>query len=418
MIGQTIKHFRIEEEIGQGGMARVYKAWDSVLNRYVAVKALTPETRAATGDHPSDEYDRVLHEARAASRLDHPNIAPVYEVFSHDSRSYMVMQLVSGPSLRERLRRGPVPLAEAVQIMLSIARGLAEAHRMGVLHRDIKPENVLLTDRGDVKITDFGLARIAQVDQATIATGTIRGTPAYMPPELLSGLDPDARGDVFSAGVLFYEMLAGSHPFQKPHQAGVLNAILNEDPPNLSSVRPDVSPELSKVVRKMMQKEPEDRYADGAELLTALEAEVGVTPLNPLGGAPPARRRTAWTRPRFLVPAVAVLTLFVIMALYPWPEPAATRIMLSGRVTDPAREPVEGALVTIDGHSFLARTTSNGGFRGEIVDASENEAVLLRVAHDRYYTETRWVSLGSDVIDTLSFSLKPLARDAEGHPRR
>lgn len=405
MIGQTIKHFRFDEEIGQGGMARVYKAWDSVLNRFVAVKVLSPESRNSGPDSASEEYELVLHEARAASRLDHPNIAPVYEVFSHESRAFMVMQLVAGPSLRERLRQGILPLPEAIQIMLSITRGIAEAHRMGVLHRDIKPENVMLTERGEVKITDFGLARIAHVDRSTI-TGTIRGTPAYIPPELLSGLSPDARGDVFSAGVLFYEMLAGRHPFSAPHQAGTLNAILNEDPPVLTEARAGVPVEISKVVRRMMEKEPERRFENGQELLAALEAAVGITPLDPLARPVPKRRK--WLPPRFFLPVAAGLALIAVVIANHWPGNAPLRMMLSGRVADSENRSVEGAQITIDGHSFLARTTSDGGFRGEVVDAMPEEAVLLRISHDLYSTETRWVSLTSNGIDSLSFSLKRL----------
>ncbi len=405
MIGRTVRHFRFDEEIGQGGMARVYKAWDSVLNRFVAVKVLSPAAGPKTGgDSASDEYALVLHEARAASRLDHPNIAPVYEVFAEDSRAFMVMQLVAGPTLRERLRRGEIPLPEAVQILLSIARGLAEAHRMNVLHRDIKPENVLLTERGEVKITDFGLARIAHVDRSTI-TGSIRGTPAYMPPELLAGLDPDARGDIFSAGVLFHELLTGRHPFSAPHQAGTLNAILNEDPPHVSDLRPEVSVEVSKVIHRMMEKDPEHRYADGQGLLDALEEAVGITPLNPRAPMPVTRRRIGR---RLLLPAAAVLFLLAILTARDWPGSGPTRIMLSGRVTDTDSRPVEGARVTIDGHSFLARTTSNGGFRGDVIDAMKDEAVLMRISHERHITETRWVTLTSGSIDTLSFRLKPL----------
>jgi serine/threonine protein kinase len=407
MIGTTVDHFEIIEELGRGGMARVYKAWDSVLNRHVALKVLN----AGTGPADVSDYDQVLHEARAASRLDHPNIAPVYEVRSAHDRTFLVMQLVDGPSLRQKLAGGILPVEEARRLALCIARGLAEAHRAGVLHRDVKPENVLLTERGEVKLTDFGLAKVMTADSQT-ATGVIRGTPGYMPPEVLSGEPPDARADVFSAGVLFYELFSGKNPFMtSPHAALVLNAILTEHPPFLADVRPEVPEALARIIHRAMEKDPSRRYADAGELLQALEEEDDEATRSPSGYRKLQREstRSARTFERRIRWGMGVVLAAVVVAgvlEFTGNRKTSGRFVVSGIVRDLDSQPVMGARVTVDGHSFMARTSSDGRFWGELVDGLPGESVLLRVSHDRYSTVTQWMALDGDRADTLNFSLQ------------
>ncbi|TPW06600.1 MAG: serine/threonine protein kinase [bacterium] len=272
MIGEVVGHFEIQSELGRGGMARVFKAWDRVLNRHVAIKVLNAVPKEGLLAPGASEYTRILHEARAASRLDHPNIATVYQVFTTEAQAYLVMQMVDGPSLRQKLQAGPVPLDEGRRIAVAIARGLAEAHRSGVLHRDIKPENILLTERGEVKLTDFGIARVGPVDTGTVTT-TIHGTPGYLPPEVLNGARHDTRSDVYSAGLTMYETLAGGHPFARPTTAATLVAILTEEAPPLSEVQPGVPVSLSRLIMRAMARDPGDRFQDAGEFQASLETE-------------------------------------------------------------------------------------------------------------------------------------------------
>ncbi|HEX7878703.1 MAG TPA: protein kinase [Candidatus Eisenbacteria bacterium] len=411
MIGEVVGHFEIQSELGRGGMARVFKAWDRVLNRHVAIKVLnaTPgEGPFAPGD---SDYARILHEARAASRLDHPNIAPVHQVFTVGQRAFLVMQLVNGPSLRQRLHAGPLALDEGRRIAVAIARGLSEAHRCGVLHRDIKPENILLTDRGEVKLTDFGIARVAALDTGTV-TATIHGTPGYLPPEVLNGAPHDARGDVYSAGLTIYETMAGGHPYARATTAATLAAVLTEDAPPLSEVQPGIPPSLSRLVMRAMAREPAERFENASDLLASLEGESPVEWIPSPSGSIRAVPRVGLKRPLWqlaLIPAVilAIITAAGLMWRSSRPTAAATPVVL-GQVVGPTGQPVSGALVTIDGHLFQARTSSDGRFHGEVLDGTAGEQMLLRVSHDRFITHTHWIELNAASKESLEIDLVPV----------
>ncbi len=258
--------YRIIERLGGGGMGVVYRARDERLERDVALKFLPPHLSA---DQAAKK--RFLVEARAAAALEHPNICTVHEIAdTDDGQVYIVMACYDGETLDRRIARGPVAVGDAIHVASQIARGLAKAHERGIVHRDIKPANVAITADGLVKILDFGIAKLADV-AVTQTIGAV-GTLAYMSPEQAFGETVDHRTDVWSLGVVLYEMLSGVRPFRGPGEQAVLYAVLAAEPEPLSRLQPGVPGELDAVVRRALAKKPADRFASAAELLAALEA--------------------------------------------------------------------------------------------------------------------------------------------------
>jgi len=298
LAGQVISHFRILEPVGRGGMGVVYKAEDTHLNRIVALKFLSPEL---TRDPAAKE--RFLYEARAASSLDHPNICTIHEVGeSADGRLYLAMPYYEGETLRERIERGPLPLTEALHLAVQAARGLACAHESGVMHQDIKPANLMITRQGQVKILDFGLAKLLGEAALTRPLSAL-GTPSYMSPEQARGIETDHRTDLWSLGVVLYQMLTGRLPFQGDTPHSILLALTQSSPPPLG--RDDLPEEVERVVGRALAKDPRARYQDANELIAALQ-ELDPEPLAPLR---PRRRR--WM-------AVAALGLLPLLAGLVW----------------------------------------------------------------------------------------------------
>jgi eukaryotic-like serine/threonine-protein kinase len=257
MIGQTISHYKILSKLGEGGMGVVYKAEDRKLHRFVALKFLPPEL---TRDQEAKE--RFVQEAQAASALDHPNICNIHEIDeTEDGQMFICMAQYDGESLKSKIARGPLDLDEAVDIAAQVSQGLARAHERGIVHRDVKPANVMVTGEGVVKILDFGVAKLGGHTRLT-KTGTTVGTAAYMSPEQARGEDVDHRADIWSLGVLLYEMVAGRLPFGGEHEQAVLYMILNQDPSPLAALRPDVPEGLQRVVDKTLEKDRANRYQD------------------------------------------------------------------------------------------------------------------------------------------------------------
>ena len=292
MVGWTISHYRITEKLGEGGMGVVYKAEDTKLDRPVALKFLAPHLlRDAEG------RKRFEREAKAAAKLDHPNICTVYEIDEVDGRTFIVMAFLEGRLLSERIQEGPLKLTEALSIAIQMAEGLEAAHEKGIRHRDIKPDNVMLTSgsRGLVKLMDFGLAQLAAADSKLTREGTTLGTCAYMSPEQTTGEEVDARTDVWASGCVLYEMLAGNLPFRGHYQQAIVYSILNEDPEllGISSI------EVEAVIRRCLAKKPEERYRDGQALREALQ-EIHGSPRTSTAKAPVAPSE---------VPSVAVLPI-------------------------------------------------------------------------------------------------------------
>ena len=260
MIGKTISHYRIIEKIGAGGMGVVYKAEDTKLKRVVALKFLPPEM---TRDEEAKE--RFIQEAQAAAALDHPNICTVYEINETDGQTYIAMAYIEGQSLKEKIASGPLKTDEALDIAIQVAEGLKAAHIRGIVHCDIKPANIMLMEKGQAKITDFGLAKLEWGVDLT-KTATIMGTVAYMSPEQAQGEKVDHRTDIWSMGCVLYEMLAGNRPFKSQHGQVALYSILNDELEPLSKYRPDISTELERIIIKMLAKNPDERYQHVDEL--------------------------------------------------------------------------------------------------------------------------------------------------------
>lgn len=264
MIGSTISHYRILEKLGEGGMGVVYKAQDTRLERLVALKFLPLDLSEAP-----EAKQRFITEARAASALNHPNVATVYDIGEVDMHSFIAMELVEGDSLRTKLRAEWISIEDVKSLALQIAEGLQAAHAKGIVHRDIKPENLLLTSAGHIKIMDFGVAKLGDGIGVT-RTGASVGTLAYMSPEQLVGDDVDHRTDLWSFGVVLYEMLARELPFRRGSEAAAIYEILNKDPAPLDTHRPDVPPTLRSVVSQLLQKDRALRPGSASEVIARL----------------------------------------------------------------------------------------------------------------------------------------------------
>ncbi|MDQ3014008.1 MAG: serine/threonine-protein kinase, partial [Acidobacteriota bacterium] len=317
MIGETISHYRILERLGTGGMGEVYKAEDTRLHRPVALKMmLSPSAKDGQGDGQNQQMRaRFLREAQAASALNHPNIATIYGIdeFTRNGESYsfIVMEYVPGSTLKQAaMAPQSFTLAETVEIIEQIADGLAEAHDHGIVHRDIKPSNIILSTAGlsatglsttgsghhRVKLLDFGVAKfnpllsspfgendntasLYQTEVMKTSPGTVLGTFAYMSPEQALGKDVDGRSDIFSLGVLFYELLAGRLPFTGASMPATINAISHADPAPISNFNPQITADLERIVHWMLEKEPSRRYPTMRNLLTDLAAAKQGLPL-------------------------------------------------------------------------------------------------------------------------------------------
>jgi serine/threonine protein kinase len=253
MIGKTISHYRILEQLGGGGMGIVYRAEDVKLKRPVALKFLSPQL-----SFDQEAKRRFIHEAQAASALDHPNICTIYEIDeAEDGQMFIAMAYYEGETLKKKISH--LGIAEGIKFAIQIAQGLAQAHKNGIVHRDIKPANVMITNDGLVKIVDFGLAKLVGTSRVTKA-GTTMGTPLYMSPEQIKGSEVDHRSDIWSFGVVLYEMFVGQPPFAGDYEQAILYAIVYQDPPQPSEINPQIPASLERIIRKALQKRAEDRF--------------------------------------------------------------------------------------------------------------------------------------------------------------
>ncbi len=309
-IGKTISHYRIIEKLGQGGMGEVFLAHDTSLDRRIAIKFLPDEVV-----DQSQARKRFLREAKAAAAIDHPFICHIYETGETDGRTFIAMEYVAGETLAARLARGPMPLKQALQTVSEISEALEEAHEQGIVHRDLKPSNIMLTPQGHVKVMDFGLAKqvfSARTPQGqestetfTTQSGTLVGTLGYMSPEQARGEEVDARSDIFSLGVVFYETLSGKHPFKRASQVETLSAILRDPPPPLQMEAARAPAALSNIITKALAKNTAERYQSAREIARDLQdLKEQVLP----------RKRTAWMA--WAVAAAALIVLGSVIVYY------------------------------------------------------------------------------------------------------
>ena len=306
--GTTVGRYQIQSLLGSGGMGEVYKALDATLGRPVALKVLRRELSV-----DPERLSRFLHEARAASALNHPNILTIHEVGDHDASRFLVSEFVEGETVRQRLERGSLTLREILDIGIQTASALAAAHAASIVHRDIKPDNLMLRPDGYIKVLDFGVATFARpaagstdamvTMAAAVETspGTIIGTIAYMSPEQARGLPVDGRSDCYSLGVVLYELVTGRAPFAAPTTSDLLVAILEREPPSLRLAARALPPQLEWIIEKALEKDPNLRYQTIADLrvdLQRLKAALEVRPPDRPGARHRWRRRRCAARAR------------------------------------------------------------------------------------------------------------------------
>lgn len=352
VIGQTVSHYRILSKLGEGGMGTVYVAEDTLLGRRVAIKSL--KIAAVPGQRHF--RTRFLREARAASVLNHPHIATVHDFGeTEDGQPYLVMELIDGRSLSELLREDPLPVERAVGIVKQVTEAIAEAHRHGIVHRDIKPSNVVLNQRNEVKVLDFGLAKQTEPDDAATLgegasithtlEGVIIGTPSYLSPEQALGMPVDRRSDIFSIGSVLYECLTGTPAFSGKSLGEIVAQVIRDDPPPPSQINPRVPPDLDRITLKALAKKTEARYQTAEELLADLnpvEFKTTVPKHKSIGtrlrssvARWPSSQKSARTAV-LVFSALTLLTLISVLGIYVWrsrahePSPEAKRLYNSG----------------------------------------------------------------------------------------
>jgi TolB-like protein/lipoprotein NlpI len=337
MLGKTISHYKILEKLGEGGMGAVYKAQDTKLDRLVALKFLPKHLLC-----DEEAKQRFEQEAKAASALDHPNIATIYEIDEVGGECFISMTYIEGNCLKELIKANTFSIEEILNIAIQIAEGLNAAHRRGIVHRDIKPDNLMLSNDGLVKIFDFGLAKLKGVSGLTRIGSTV-GTLAYMSPEQAQGIELDRRSDIFSFGVVLYEMITGQLPFKGEHEAAIIYSVLNEAPEPLGRYRANIPEGLQRIIDKILEKDREKRYQQIDELRADLKR------LSRATGSPIKRQ----------LPSIAVL---------PFTDLSADKEQ--EYFCDGMAEEIINALTQVEGLRVVARTSAFS-FRGKEIDIRE-----------------------------------------------
>ena len=388
MIGQIISHYKILEKLGEGGMGVVYKAQDTKLDRFVALKFLPPHLAASEQDKA-----RFVQEAKAAAALNHPNVCSIIDIQENDDpqrgkQMFIVMEFVDGQSLQDK--KSSLTQKQAIDYAIQIAEGLAAAHEKGIVHRDIKPENIMIRKDGIVQVMDFGLAKLVGVSRLTRQGSTV-GTLGYMSPEQVQGQDTDHRSDIFSFGVLFYEMLTGRSPFNGAHESVILYEIVNVDVPPMSTIKPEIDAELDRIVLECMEKDPNERRQSIKQVAidlnrfkrtssrtrlsrtfstassTRLNAQASVQP----GDVPVSSRPFSLMR---YLPSIAIAVVLVLLCVLAYKillSPTPDKMVIRAIINQPAKTNFQfygntsgPAVLSPDGKNFAFSATDSTGRRG------------------------------------------------------
>jgi tetratricopeptide (TPR) repeat protein len=321
MVGKKISQYKIIEKLGEGGMGVVYKAQDTKLDRFVALKFLPPHIGQA-----EEEKKRFIHEAKAASALDHNNICTIYEINeTEDGQMFIAMAYYEGKTLKTRIEQGPLALEKAIDIGTQVAQGLARAHEEKIVHRDIKPANIMITERDEIKVLDFGLAKLTG---RTVLTkeGTTLGTVAYMSPEQAQGIDVDMRADIWAVGSVLYEMFTGQQPFKGDYEQAVIYSIMHEDPEPMTTLRTGLPMELERIVNKCLAKKPPERYQHADELIVDLR-QVQKQSKSKVGAfqKDARRKRRGRASQTFLLPGLLLIAAMIAVGYFAFiREPEST----------------------------------------------------------------------------------------------
>src|SRR5271169_459556 len=392
MVGRTILHYEIIEKLGEGGMGVVYKARDTHLDRFVAIKVLPPEKVA-----DADRKRRFVQEAKSESALNHPNIITISAIATDNGIDFIAMEYVPGKALNQLITRKGLPLGEALKYAVQIADALATAHAAGIIHRDLKPGNVMISGApersGAVKVLDFGLAKLTdrversereftetiQQDEApSTGEGTIVGTVSYMSPEQAEGKKVDGRSDIFSFGTLLYEMVTGRRAFQGDSKLSTLSAILREEPKPAGQIAEGLPRELERIIARCLRKSPERRLQTMADLRVALEELKEESESGKLQAPAPLRPHIwRWVLPTLLLVGLAIAAATWWLARSPREAAATTLTRLtsdSGLTTDPALSP-DGKLV-----AYASDRSGEGNLDIWVQQVAGGEAI--RLTHD------------------------------------
>jgi len=391
MIGQTISNYKITAKLGAGGMGEVFLAEDSKLDRKVALKFLPPQMSAQP-----DAKARFLQEARAASALNHPNVCTIYDIQEHDGQMFIVMEYVDGSTLRDRAQ--PFTLKQVIEIGIQVADGLAAAHEKGIVHRDIKTENIMVRKDGIVQIMDFGLAKLRGASRLTKEGSTI-GTVGYMSPEQVQGLDADHRTDLFSLGVVLYELIAERMPYNGAHETAIMYEIVHVDPQPLSAVKPDIDPELDRIILDCLQKDVRERCQSASEIsrdLRRFKVDSGrkrvsrVSTIRPAYSAIETAPDSAVTQSRAtMAPQRSIRKPRSLAALTPWVLAGVLALALIYAVFGPGGDRNDGGVYRFSvnapkGHNLVVEGAGN-------LAISPNGRLIAFAATDSTQSSRLWI---------------------------